>query len=455
MKHSLSSAWGFDSSGQVAIVFAILVFPIFLIVGLNLDVARYVSANKKVQIAVDAAALSGARAMADASLSDDDIKAFAVSAFAENYSPGGDGATCGETVATVDRTNETVDVSVTCVVAQLFGLFDSTQRQLQFERTSQTEISLTSMDVALMLDTSGSMAGDRLTALQTGAKSLVSTLITEDSGNRVRISIVPYGDAVNAGVYGNRAQGKTDDDDSDGDDTVAADDTDGTSDADDTDGTDEPDNDGMIVCVSRRTAPDSEYTDDAPSESNYVGDEVGANCWDPLIVPLSHDADRLNSAIDGLTANGFSTAGHIGMEWSWYTISSNWSSVWPTASAPIDNSNPSSVKAVILMTDGIFNSHYDFPQTAKRKKSARDLKQLCTNMLAEGILIYVVGFDIVTSTRTEYNADWYDRYRPQVLLPHCAGSASRFLQPADNDELIAVYKSIAELLKIEAVVVTN
>lgn len=458
MKHSFMRAWGLDNRGQVAIIFAMLVLPIFLIVGLNLDIARFVNANKKVQIAVDAAALSGARAMANASLSDDDIKAFAVSAFAENYSPSADGATCSETVATVDRTNETVDVTVTCVVSQMFGLFDSTQRQLQFERSSQTEISLTSMDVALMLDTSGSMAGDRLTALKTGAKSLVSTLITAESGNRVRISIIPYGDAVNAGVYGNRAQGKPDDDDSDNDDSDVGDDAGDTSAAGDTDDADDAEalhSDGMIVCVSRRTATESEYTDAAPSASNYVGDEVGDNCWDPLIVPLTHDADKLNAAIDDLEADGFSTAGHLGMEWSWYSISSNWSNVWPPASAPIQNTDSSSVKAVILMTDGIFNSHYGWPGWQKRKNSARDIKQLCTNMMAQGILIYVVGFDIVTPERTIWNEDWYDNYRPQIVLPHCAGSAARFLEPSDNDELIAVYKSIAQLLKIESVTVTN
>ena len=71
MIHSFVRAWGLDNRGQIAVIFAILLFPIFLIAGFNLDVARYVSANKKVQVALDAAALAGARAMQDASLSDD------------------------------------------------------------------------------------------------------------------------------------------------------------------------------------------------------------------------------------------------------------------------------------------------------------------------------------------------------------------------------------------------
>lgn len=428
MKHSVISELGKSETGHVAIIFAILVFPLFLFIGFNFDVSRYVSANKNVQVATDAAALAGARAMQDASLTDDQVKAIAVATFASNYTANIAGVSCKDSVATVDRTNETVKVDVKCAVAKIFGSTKSTTRQLEFERSAQTNISLTTMDVALMLDMSGSMDGARLTALKSGAKSLISTLITDESGARARISLVPYGDAVNAGVYGNRAQGKPDDDDSDGD--------------------------GDIVCVSRRTATGSEYTDAAPSASNYVGDEVHG-CWDPMIVPLSSDADALNSAVEGLQAKGFSTAGHLGMAWSWYSISSNWSSVWPEASAPTENTEPSTVKAVVLMTDGIFNQHYDWPGRFKKTKSARDLKQLCTNMQADGILIYVVGFDLVLPERTDVNADWFDAYSPQVVLPHCAGDPARFLQPADNDELIDVYKSIAELLKIEAVVVTN
>ncbi len=440
MTHSIARAWGSNDSGQIAVIFAVLLFPLFLIIGFNLDVSRYVSASQKVQIALDAGALAGARAMQNAALTDDQIEAIAVSAFTNNYAPNEDGASCDAATATIERANETVKVDVTCVVDQVFGLFDSSERALRVARESKTKASLTRMDVALMLDTSGSMAGGRLAALKTGAKSLVSTLITPESGNRVRVSIVPYGDAVNAGVYGNRAQGKADDDDSDNDDE-----------ADTVDGS----NDGMIVCVSRRTAPESEYTDAAPTDANYVGDEAGSSCQDPLIVPLTHDVGRLNSAIDGLEATGFSTAGHLGLEWSWYSISSNWRSVWPTASAPIENTGPTSVKAVILMTDGIFNSHYDYPRNNKPTNSARDIKRLCTNMLAQGILIYVVGFDIVTPERTASNADWLDNHGPQVVLPHCAGTSARYLQPSDNAELIEVYQSIAELLKIEAVVITN
>jgi Flp pilus assembly protein TadG len=60
------------------------------------------------------------------------------------------------------------------------------------ERVSNVEISL-------VLDVSGSMAGTKLSKLKVAAKDFVSTILSKDSENRMSISIVPYNGQVNLG----------------------------------------------------------------------------------------------------------------------------------------------------------------------------------------------------------------------------------------------------------------
>ena len=80
-------------------------------------------------------------------------------------------------------------------------------------------------------------------------------------------------------------------------------------------------------------------------------------CVTPTIMPLSSDKTALHTTIGTLTANG-STAGHIGIAWGWYMISPNWGGLFPSGSQPAAYGAPHTIKAVILMTDGDFNTDY-------------------------------------------------------------------------------------------------
>lgn len=57
------------------------------------------------------------------------------------------------------------------------------------------------VEVSLVLDVSGSMAGTRMTNLKVAAKDFVKTLLTDDTEERVLITIVPYNGQVNLGSY--------------------------------------------------------------------------------------------------------------------------------------------------------------------------------------------------------------------------------------------------------------
>lgn len=413
--------------GNVASLFAVLLFPILVGVAFTIDIARQIGTSRNLQFAVDTAALAGANALQNASLTEKQIQSRMIGIFNANKPPSNLGATCAEPV--IDFLSDdayAVELEVTCQLPTLLGASLSGKDTIEITRSAYSTISLPTLDIALMLDMSQSMDhGGRLPALKSAAKSLVARLITAESGKRVRIALIPYGEAVNAGVYGNRAQGKADDDDSD--------------------------IDGDKVCVTHRQNTDSRFTDAAPSEDNYVGDDSGAVCKTPMILPLSSDSASLNAAIDSLTARGYNTAGHIGLAWSWYAISSNWNDVWPDASEPNPNDEPSSIKAVVMMSDGIFNRHHDYGSREAYLQSASDTMDLCSNMRAAGTIIYAVGLDITPPSHHWITQEWLENYGPETVFEHCVGDVDRFYQPTASSELDGMYQEISEKLEIESV----
>lgn len=56
------------------------------------------------------------------------------------------------------------------------------------------------LEIALVLDVSGSMSGTRITALRTAAKQFVNTVMKDDTLGQVAITVVPYSSQVNLGT---------------------------------------------------------------------------------------------------------------------------------------------------------------------------------------------------------------------------------------------------------------
>jgi len=77
---------------------------------------------------------------------------------------------------------------------QMIGIedFDAAAR-------SGAEQRITDVEIALVLDVSGSMAGAKLTNLKNSAREFVQTVLSSDEENRISIAIVPYNAQVNLG----------------------------------------------------------------------------------------------------------------------------------------------------------------------------------------------------------------------------------------------------------------
>ena len=178
---------------------------------------------------------------------------------------------------------------------------------------------------------------------------------------------------------------------------------------------------GMLNCVTER--PGSQAFTDASPVTYPVGAKASA-CPRSAVEPLTHDKAILRTAIADLYADGW-TAGHLGIAWSWYTLSPDWSAVWPFNRRTKHGGTEQISRFAILMTDGSFNTRYE---NGLGDSSAQS-KWLCDGMKSDGIVIYSVAFNAPESSKS--------------VLRDCASSAANFYEATTGDELLAVYDAIA------------
>jgi len=182
--------------------------PLVLVLGMAIDFQRAGTSDVHISNALDAALIAAAVDLAngaDATAA----KATGEKVFDENMTLLGIANTCADPVFTPDIVNQSISGSVSCdmplTISKLVGRDTMTVTPSAAAAYGQDEI-----EVALMLDVSGSMRGQRLTDLKAAANSLIDTLIpVSDTGN-IRISLAPYATSINAGMYGELATGITD-----------------------------------------------------------------------------------------------------------------------------------------------------------------------------------------------------------------------------------------------------
>lgn len=184
----------------------------------------------------------------------------------------------------------------------------------------------------------------------------------------------------------------------------------------------------ISTCVTERdvhTFTDASYLTTLMGRNypngNSVNVTANANpCLTDIILPLttvkgaanSTDKSTLNGVANTITASG-STGGQVGVAWAWYMLSSTFNGPWPAANKPAgpEAVNPV-VKAVVIMTDGEYNSIYKrgviaqnsttgsgdtnsmIGENAGNGSSYEQTAALCTAMKAQGIIVYTVGLAI-------------------------------------------------------------
>lgn len=171
----------------------------------------------------------------------------------------------------------------------------------------------------------------------------------------------------------------------------------------------------VSTCASERTGTQA-YTDASPAAAR-VGrsytDPAGNACPAQAVTPLSSQRAYLEDQINALTDGG-STAGQIGIAWAWYMVSPNFASLFTGEGRPNAYDPSKTLKAVVLMTDGEFNSPFCKDVIASdagtgsggaashincRATNGEPFAQsvaLCTGMKRENVVVYTVGFNLST-----------------------------------------------------------
>ena len=399
-----------NERANVTILFALMSLPMMAMVSLSIDNQRQTNLKHRIQHAVDMAALAGARSIFDPSFDDVRLSRFVFENYRENLATAPTDADCSAPIIQVDRTNDTVMVEGECLLPTTFGVGISGHRFLTTSARSNAKGGMSQADIALAIDVSDSMnMGGRLDDVKTAVENMTDLLINPLTGGSTRISFAAFSSSVNAGVYGNLAQGKARDDDSDGD--------------------------GLNrVCVTERTGSMA-YTNAPPGPGQWVGDDASAICQDETgVVPLSSDAAAFKQAVNALEAKNF-TAGHIAIAWAWYLISPEWAPIWTlppsstsgmpqpdTSAVPLPNDGQSH-KAIIILSDG------DFSQSYSGVPSFNQALRLCVAAKKDGVRIYSIAFKVSVPTA-------------KYVLERCATSTDHYFDVSSGAQLNAVYQEI-------------
>lgn len=382
--------------------------------GFALDLHRSVTTKQHIQQATDLAALSGAHVLRNVSLADRATFKQTTRKVFDQHKNGIYGDVTCDYDADYNRNTGGADggwvkIVSNCQVPTIFGRSISGRNKIDVTATSFGRIARTTLDIALVLDVSQSMAGSRMATLKTAAEAMVDDLINPI--DQVRFSIIPYQESVNPGVYGYDALGFN---------------------STDSDSVVDPEGDGRDrFCVTERLGEQA-YTDAAPSAGQYVGapNTLVDYCDAAEITPLTDDGDDLKARIGNLvatTAGG--TAGHVGIAWGWYTLSPNWAGIWPVDSTPVAYGNPSELKVMVLMTDGAFNM-WNYSVTPAVDNATEQSEYLCAAMKAEGIIIFTIAFDAPANVQT--------------LMAGCATSPAHYFNATSEDDLENAFDSISD-----------
>ncbi len=386
----LWSAFTKNKQGSIAIMFGLFFMSFLFATGMGVDYARMTHMRAKVAAAVDAAALGGGRALIDGRLTDSEIEDITKEHF-DTYLNNLDGmfGTVATPVVTVDRTAGTVNVDVTATVPMTFSKIAGFS-DMEIPVGTMSKFDQRDVELGMALDVTGSMGGSKIADLRNAANDLVDILLPDGgTTNSIRIGLAPYATSVNAGSFASTVTGVS----------------------------------GANNCVFERGGSDA-VTDAQPTGSNTLGYSSSTWCPSAVVQPITDNKSSLKTAISTYNASGW-TAGHLGLAWAWYLISPNWSSIWPSASDPVSYSDTETIKAVVLMTDGAFNTWY----VGSNGNSSVQAANLCTQMKSKGVIVYSVAFSAGSSAQT--------------LLQGCASSPNTYFTASNGSELRAAFQQIA------------
>lgn len=385
-----------NNDGQFAIMGAISMVAILAGLAVAVDISNSLSQKQRLQNTTDAIALIAVR---QDIRSQNELNLMAANYLEFNYGEGADGITLNSItrngdLVTVDATNN--------VKTYLSGVFNKDALDVRVESTATyTE---RAAEIALVLDSTGSMSGTKMATLKVAASRLVDTM--EATNNRkLRMSVVPFAQYVNVGIANSNA-----------------------------DWLDMPSNmtpASWNGCIGSRNGNLDTVVgfegNRFPAVTNGIGGGGSVSC--PLeIRPLTRNFSDVKSTIQGMTARGW-TYMPAGLAWGWRTL---------MPEAPFSEGLPAddqTDKILILMSDGTntrskSGTFHNGQSTTNANNKTADI---CAAVKRDNIRVITIAYEITNTSTIN-------------LIRNCATTNADFFDARSSAELSNAFDTIAESL---------
>lgn len=183
-------AFGRDRAGNFGMLAALLSLPLLGAVGLAIDYSTMSRTRVELQQAIDAAVLAVAQRGADISKTE-------ARRIAENYMSGNLAGIYRNLEVSREGTRVTLKAQTDASLA-FGGLFGLTNQPIN--AVASADIAYSTYEVALVLDTTGSMRGGKLQSMKDAVIGLVDDLSGQVSDpERLKFALVPFSSFVNVG----------------------------------------------------------------------------------------------------------------------------------------------------------------------------------------------------------------------------------------------------------------
>lgn len=433
---------------------ALAIVPMFGAVGLAVDSSIGYLLRSRMSKSLDAAALAAGRLALN-----DDAETVAREFFDANFESAGGSVDITDFSFELNEDREFITMSATGEVPTIFMRVFGRD---MMEVTSRTVIQRQTkgMELALVLDNTGSMWGSKFDAMQQAAYDLVDILYgDEEEIDNLWVSLVPYTATVNIGSWRTSWLESTDR-------AVVTPGDYSTV--------------GWKGCVEARSAPD-DGSDALPTSAAFTSyfyaptTRTQDNNWPtilpelwrrndgrgpnlgcgPEITPLTPLRSTLDTAIGNMGAwHRGGTTGNLGLSWGWRTISPTWRGWWggeTPATHPLDYDTDFMDKVVVVLTDGQ-NQFYDHDSsggpgsdytaygrleelgvaTLGQGRNILDARMAvtCEAMKDEGIRIYSITFGPSPDAAA------------QTLFRNCANTPAMYFHAPSNEDLAAAFQAI-------------
>lgn len=424
-----------DGSGNIAIIVALVFVPMVVLAGGATDLARYETFRVALQDALDRGVLAAA-ALSQTQPSDVTVRDYV-----------GDLTFISDVGLQVDDVIDSINAKKVTATATypmptaflpLVGI-----NTLNIRAMASAEDRRQNVEMSLMLDFSGSMVGSKFTRLKIAAKEFVDTILAEEARPTTSVSIVPYAGQVNVGHAMFDALANVP--------AFPARREHGYSSCFEINAADYAS--GMISFAPRPQVPVFTVWNAGNYSANLNPD------WCPYEIDaisyLSNDPAVLKARIDGYQMHDGTGSG-IAVNYGYMLLDPSARPMVNTAinlgltssqfaGRPASFTDSSTVKFIVLMTDGITTEQYtakvkgqpprtagNYTLTTSTAANITRMQQVCTAAKNNHVVVFTIGFEVSGQAATE--------------MRNCATSPSHFYQVSGLDISMA-FRSIASAIQ--------